>query len=138
MRRITPLAAGLGLALAACTTTIAPPPNPQAVLQDVHNVLAAAPAGIQAACTDALAYANLIGPSLKGGAANTITSVTQGVIVGCTTANGVATLAAHSSSAEWLGQQIGMMKAAVPPGATPAIPAPAAPPPAVPVAATTP
>lgn len=135
MRRVLILAAAsLSLALAACTPG-APQPTPQAVLQDVQNVLAAAPAGIQAACTDALAYANLIGPNLKGGAANTITSVTQGVIVGCTTANGVATLAAHSSSAEWLGQQIGMMKAAVPPGAVPAIPAPSPAPAAAPVAA---
>jgi hypothetical protein len=99
--RYQPIIAAAMLALEACTAT---------QLATAQDVLAAAPADIQAGCNDALAAAGLASGVVKGGATNTVGSIVAGVVVGCTTAEGVAKLAADVSSAEWLGQQAGTLK----------------------------
>jgi hypothetical protein len=97
------------LALDACTA---------AQLTTAQDVLAAAPADVQIGCGHALAAANLASGVVKGGAANTVGSIIAGVEVGCTTAEGVAKLAADASSADWLGQQAGMLKTIAAPATT--------------------
>jgi hypothetical protein len=97
------------LALDACNA---------AQLTTAQDVLAAAPADIQIGCGDALAAANLASGIVKGGAANTFDSIVAGIEVGCTTAEGIAKLAADASSAEWLGQQAGTLKTIAAPAIT--------------------
>lgn len=79
----------------------------------IQTDLATASAVLQGACTDALAAANSASTVLKGGAANTYSSVVSGVVSGCTTAEGLAALAAEPSSTEWLGIQAGTLNTAV-------------------------
>jgi 3-oxoacyl-[acyl-carrier-protein] synthase III len=101
VNRYRPIVIVAVFALDACTP---------AQLTTARDVLAAAPADIQAGCADALAAANLASGTVRGGAANTVRSIVAGVVVGCTTAQGIAKLAADASSAEWLGQQAGTLK----------------------------
>ncbi len=67
--------------------------------------LATAGATLQAACTDAIAIANIAGLVPGVGA------IVPYITAGCATAEGIARLAADPSSTQWLGQQIGAIKA---------------------------
>lgn len=67
---------------------------------------------VTAACTDAIGAANTA--LLLGSASPGVVTVADGVILGCTSAEGLAKLAADPSSPQWLGIQQGMLTAAVP------------------------
>jgi hypothetical protein len=101
MTRIAILLAS-AVALASCKTSD---------LSQTQQVLAQLPAALQGACSTALAAANLASGTVRGGAANTVAQITAGVVVGCTTAEGIAKLAADPSSTEWLGIQTGTLNA---------------------------
>ncbi len=59
---------------------------------------------VQAACADILPLAQMASLIPQAG------SIASGVIVGCTTASGVARLASDPTSAAWLGMQAQMLK----------------------------
>lgn len=67
---------------------------------------------VSAACADAIGAANKA--LLLGSASPGVVTVANGVILGCTSAEGLAKLAADPSSPQWLGIQQGMLTAAAP------------------------
>lgn len=70
---------------------------------------------VSAACADAIGAANV---ALTVGAATPgVVTVADGVILGCTSAEGLAKLAADPSSPQWLGIQQGLLTAAAKPSA---------------------
>lgn len=92
------------LSLAACTTGSPPSSATQAQVAKVASVTASIAAG----CQEALPLAML------AGAIPTIGPfVAAGVQVACRTDAGIAKLTADPSSAEWLGQQVEILKQAV-------------------------
>lgn len=91
------LAAASLLGLAGCTTA----------------QLQFAATDVSAACTDAIGAANTA--LLIGSASPGVVTVANGVILGCTSAEGLAKLAADPSSPQWLGIQQGLLTAAAVP-----------------------
>ncbi len=93
---LTALLAGAGLAAMILATACTPQQQAQ---------LATAGATLQAACTDAIAIANIAGLVPGVGA------IVPYITAGCATAEGIARLAADPSSTQWLGELVGKIKA---------------------------
>jgi hypothetical protein len=105
MKRMILMAGGL-FTLAACSgmpaltgdQKVAATATAERIQRDVDAV--------QAACAEAMPIATMAGIIPVIG-----TYIAEGVKVGCGSANGVAALVERPGSAQWLGEQIQMMKA---------------------------
>jgi hypothetical protein len=87
--------------LAGCTA---------AEVQTAQTDLSASVTAVQAACADAMAAAKLAAATARGGAVNTVNSISSYITAGCATAQAVASLAANSSSVVWLAKNQGALE----------------------------
>jgi hypothetical protein len=85
-----------------------------AQVASTQTILAAIPADLAAACATAQKASGIASAVVKGGAANTVASISQYVTAGCSTGEAIATLAADPTSTAWLNGLTASLTAATP------------------------